>query len=197
MYITDSQTFAGSSAQSGGIERWDTTTTGSNYTFSYTLQSMPGAATNGASALTVIFPTNIAKWGPGVTGAILYATSVSPLTNSLVSIADYGASSVPTVLVTAGANELFRGLRFGLAATPVNTNGPIYFQTNGTQWNNGQVELSLAGLAGQGSIVLDASTNLIQWVPLLTNPPAFGTIRLIDSNAGAFPQRFYRATIVP
>jgi hypothetical protein len=56
--------------------------------------------------------------------------------------------------------------------------------------------LSLSGLAGQGTIVLDASTNLTQWIPILTNPSAFGTIQLIDSNAAVFPQRFYRATVV-
>jgi hypothetical protein len=60
------------------------------------------------------------------------------------------------------------------------------------QLNNGQFRLSLTGLTGQGNVEIDASTNLLQWVPIFTNPSSFGTATFIDSNASNFPERFYR-----
>jgi len=108
VYIAD----AGSTNQAGGIERWDTTTPGANYVFSYTLEPISGTS-DGAQGLVVVFPSNIISWGPNVTGAILYATSYGIAGNSLVQIVDTGAASVPKVLATAGPNEGFRGVRFG------------------------------------------------------------------------------------
>jgi GH25 family lysozyme M1 (1,4-beta-N-acetylmuramidase) len=108
VYIAD----GGTTNTAGGIERWDTTTPGSNYVFSYTLE--PGSGTGAAAqGLTAVFPTNIASWGPNITGAILYATTYGIAGNSLVQMVDTGAASVPTVLATAGPNVGFRGVRFG------------------------------------------------------------------------------------
>jgi hypothetical protein len=42
-------------------------------------------------------------------------------------------------------------------------------------------------------VEIDASTDLFQWVPILTNPSAFGSTTNLDANAGNFPERFYRA----
>jgi hypothetical protein len=42
-------------------------------------------------------------------------------------------------------------------------------------------------------VVIDASTNLTQWVPIFTNPPGFGTVNILDTNAGIYQERFYRA----
>ena len=55
--------------------------------------------------------------------------------------------------------------------------------------------LQLTNLPGQGPVVLAASTNLLQWVPVFTNPPGLGTFTFTytDSAAGTFPLRFYRA----
>lgn len=58
---------------------------------------------------------------------------------------------------------------------------------------NGQFHLTVGGLTGQGPVEIDASTNMIQWTPILTNPPGFGMAQIIDTNAGSYPQRFYRA----
>jgi hypothetical protein len=63
----------------------------------------------------------------------------------------------------------------------------------GLQLSNGQFLFSLTGLTGQGAVVIDGSTNLVQWVPIFTNPSAFGAATIIDSNAGSFPWRYYRA----
>ena len=43
--------------------------------------------------------------------------------------------------------------------------------------------------------ILQASTNLVDWVSLSTNTPTGVTITLQDSNAAVFPYRFYRVWI--
>jgi hypothetical protein len=42
--------------------------------------------------------------------------------------------------------------------------------------------------------VVQASTNLINWVPLQTNTAPF---TFVDANAGNFRQRFYRSIYTP
>ena len=61
------------------------------------------------------------------------------------------------------------------------------------QLANGQFRLSLNGLTGQGPVEIDASTNLVQWMPIYTNPSGFGTVNIFDTNASNYPRRFYRA----
>jgi len=56
-----------------------------------------------------------------------------------------------------------------------------------------QMQFSVVGLPGYNYAV-QASTNLVDWVPLVTNSSPFG---FTDTNTGKFPQRFYRAVSVP
>jgi hypothetical protein len=112
VYIADAEAFGGATAQSGGIQRWDTNTAGGGWTWSYTLPAEP-TQTSGAQGLTVYFPPGISSWGPGVVGATIYATSTGTASNTLASIVDNGITSTPTVLVTASANQALRGVRFG------------------------------------------------------------------------------------
>ena len=44
------------------------------------------------------------------------------------------------------------------------------------------------------SVIVFASTDLVSWLPILTNPPATGSVLFLDSAATNTPQRFYRAT---
>lgn len=75
-------------------------------------------------------------------------------------------------------------------------NSPVGFATNAgaLYLSGGKFSLELTNLSGQGAVVISASTNLRQWLPIYTNPSGFGTATFTDSNAGAFPHRFYRAT---
>jgi len=58
---------------------------------------------------------------------------------------------------------------------------------------NGVVAAQLSGITGQ-TYVIEASADLIHWSPLSTNvADTNGIVSLIDSNAVAFPSRFYRA----
>ncbi len=129
VYIADGQAFAGTNIQAGGIERWDTNSSGGGWSYSYTLAPLNGL-TNGAQSLAVYFPPGITAWGPGVTGAILYTTSYDTRSNSLTQIVDNGPASIPTVIATAGQNQALRGVRFGPTAVPVSIlTGPVN-QTN-------------------------------------------------------------------
>lgn len=58
---------------------------------------------------------------------------------------------------------------------------------------NGSFGFQLTGATGP-SYRIEASTNLLIWVPLATNPPITGKFDFIDSMAPSFPMRFYRAT---
>jgi hypothetical protein len=76
------------------------------------------------------------------------------------------------------------------------TNSPVSFVTGtgNLSLSGGKFMMQLTNLTGQGQVVISASTNLLQWVPIYTNPSGFGAISFTDSNAGSFPWRFYRAT---
>ena len=54
--------------------------------------------------------------------------------------------------------------------------------------------MQLSGLSGHGGIILYASTNLVDWVPVLTNAPSVGTLTLLDGAATNLPAQFYRAS---
>jgi hypothetical protein len=54
----------------------------------------------------------------------------------------------------------------------------------------------LSGIASQ-NYVLQASTDLVDWVSILTNTPAVNAFNLTDTNAANFSLRFYRALQQP
>ena len=60
------------------------------------------------------------------------------------------------------------------------------------QWSQDGFSLQLYGLSGHGDIVIHGSTNLTDWSPILTNPPAVGSLELLDPQAADLPLRFYR-----
>jgi hypothetical protein len=63
----------------------------------------------------------------------------------------------------------------------------------GMRLDAGGFHLRLTGLSGQGHVVIYASTNLIAWVPIHTNPPVLGVLDYVDVDAAVFAQRMYRA----
>ena len=62
--------------------------------------------------------------------------------------------------------------------------GPIFL--------DGSFRLLLDGAAGQ-RIVIEASTNLLQWLPVYTNAGQSGPVEFRDNSALNFRRRFYRA----
>jgi hypothetical protein len=55
------------------------------------------------------------------------------------------------------------------------------------------VQLHLNGFPGTNRVVLEASTNLLEWKPILTNAPVSGSVQFLDSTAANGVRRFYRA----
>jgi hypothetical protein len=61
---------------------------------------------------------------------------------------------------------------------------------------NGNFQFTLVGLTGSMCLI-EASTNLLNWAPLLTNTPFNGSLNFVDPQTAQFPGRVYRATIFP
>ncbi|MDB6110937.1 MAG: hypothetical protein JWR69_2687 [Pedosphaera sp.] len=61
---------------------------------------------------------------------------------------------------------------------------------------NGNFQSSFIGQAGS-MCVIEASTNLLNWTPLLTNTPFNGRLQFVDPQTSQFVKRFYWATIFP
>ena len=67
---------------------------------------------------------------------------------------------------------------------------PGSMQFNGG--SDGGFTLHLTGLSGHGAIILYASSNFVNWDPILTNLPVVGSAQFLDAATNQ-PQRFYRA----
>jgi uncharacterized repeat protein (TIGR03803 family) len=140
-------------------------------------------------------------------GTIFMAT----LGGALTPLYSFGAASTnsytnsdgadPTGLIQAGDGNFYGttlnggpdslGTIFALTGP-----APLAFLAPGVQYVNGAAILRLSGLSALGNTVIDASTDLTQWTPILTNPPSTGQIQLTDTFAQSFPYRFYRARLV-
>ncbi len=105
-----------------------------------------------------------------------------------------------TLLVSAGGNySVIVSNHLGSVVSPVSavsvaaptlhfdtTPGAVYMADDG-------LHLRLRGASGLGPIVVFASTNLIDWIPISTNTPVAGEVNYVDSMATNLVQRFYRA----
>ena len=99
----------------------------------------------------------------------------------------------PTWVMLSNAYEAVTSSVVSLDVTGVPVSFGFCPDPGSSQLTNGQFHLSLTNLTGQGPVEIDASSNLVQWVPICTNPSGFGTLSLIDTNSSNYPQRFYRA----
>jgi hypothetical protein len=110
-----------------------------------------------------------------------------------------------TILVLTNVQPSQAGNSYTLTATNTfgaATNGPIKlgvepfaFNTSSTSLlmtANG-LQLQLDGVFATNSVIIYASPDLLSWLPILTNPPANGSVLFLDSSATNRPQRFYRA----
>jgi uncharacterized delta-60 repeat protein len=59
--------------------------------------------------------------------------------------------------------------------------------------SNGAFGLSISGLTGHGTVMIYASSNLLDWKAIFTNPPQMGTLQYLDLGTTNGTQRFYRA----
>jgi hypothetical protein len=85
---------------------------------------------------------------------------------------------------------------FGLVTT--NTSlwvGQFAFNTaptNLAMCSNG-FQLTLGGIVTTNPVILLSSSDLVNWAPVLTNPPTTGSVQFLDLATTNTPARFYRA----
>lgn len=118
-------------------------------------------------------------------------TNIAAATNAALIL-----TNVP--LAAAGNYACFVSNSSGSAssrsATLVVLRSTPYFDAVGTSYagSNG-FRFKLNQLSGHGPLVIYASTNLLDWISILTNPPQFGSFEFFDADATNMPARFYRA----
>ena len=73
---------------------------------------------------------------------------------------------------------------------------PLQFDTSasGLQVTDSGLQLRLLGASGLEPVVIYASSDLLSWQPIFTNPPVIGTLEFIDPGISNAPVRFYRAS---
>ena len=123
------------------------------------------------------------------TNAMIYFTfdASLPTTNSLL----YAGPLSLTSNLTLSASAYATGYINSVTASALFIIQPMQFTSAGFA-TNGQFQLNFLGVPGQ-TYVLQASSNLVNWVPLSTNTPVTNLFQLMDPGAGNFQRRFYRA----
>jgi hypothetical protein len=132
-------------------------------------------------------PVTVTVQPPDANAAIYYTLDGTlPTTNSLF----YAKSLVVNSSLTLMAKAFETNYNNSVAASALFVIQPLFF-TSEEFTNNGVFQLGLSGVAGS-NYVLEVSTDLINWIPISTNLAPANVFELTDSNAAAFPYRFYR-----
>jgi alpha-tubulin suppressor-like RCC1 family protein len=98
----------------------------------------------------------------------------------------------------AGTYQLVMSNAFGCVTGPpiilTVLRTPLVFDNHpqGIHMTNGEAHLRLSGASGVGPVVLLASSDLLTWETVLTNPPVIGSVEFMDSGAAGQGRRFYR-----
>jgi hypothetical protein len=166
-----------------------------------------GSADGTGSAARFFFPSGVAldsvgnvyvaDWGNGTIRKVTAAGVVT----TLGGLAGFGGSADGTgsdarfwkpfgVAVDSAGNVYVADqgnntIRKGFAAPRILSSGP------GFGFNGGQFGFNLAGPTGK-SVVVEGSTDLLNWLPLRTNTLADG-LKFSDPLSGGYSNRFYRA----
>jgi alpha-tubulin suppressor-like RCC1 family protein len=121
--------------------------------------------------------------GMDIAGATNATFLVGPITRS--------SAGVYRVLVSNGL-----GLTIGSPTVLAVSAGALVFDTSpdGLQITNDSIHLRLLGASGLGPVVIYASSDLLNWQPIYTNPPVNGPLDFTDPGISNQPWRFYRAS---
>jgi hypothetical protein len=58
-------------------------------------------------------------------------------------------------------------------------------------------QLTVEGASGTNAVIIEGSSDLVHWQPLVTNAPIQGTLQFLDTSALGLPRRFYLAVQAP
>jgi hypothetical protein len=106
------------------------------------------------------------------------------LDGSLVSI----SPNLTIYFASASTNPAVLNGQFGGHLVWVQAAAVQNFKLSTASYTNGAFQFSIAGQSGQTNII-QASTNLLNWVPIYTN---VGSTNFTDPSATNYPRRFYR-----
>jgi uncharacterized repeat protein (TIGR03803 family) len=116
------------------------------------------------------------------------ANIAGTMTNLIVANVQSSNAGYYTVVVS----NCYGAITSAVASLSIPNVAPAFVNVPGANYySNGSFVMQLTNLTGQGPIIVYGSTNLFQWTPILTNPPAYSLLQIVDSNAGNFPRRFY------
>jgi hypothetical protein len=124
------------------------------------------------------------QWIIDQTNLIAADTNLAGLLLTNVQFSDAGSYSVVVTNIYGSVTSAPASLIIYSNATPT--------LTVDSASTNGQFQFDILGVTGLNYSV-QASTNLMNWVPLQTNVSPF---TFIDTNSTAFPQRFYRSVFM-
>jgi hypothetical protein len=125
------------------------------------------------------------QWFLNQTNLIAADTNLTSLLLTNVQFSDAGSYSVLITNIYGSVTSAPASLIVYSNATPT--------LTIDSASTNGQFQFDIFGVTGLNYSV-QASSNLIDWVPLTTNVSPF---TFIDTNSTTFPQRFYRSVFLP
>ena len=147
--------------------------------------TVPAGTNANFTALTTGYSSLLYQWLhagtniPGATDVSLNFTNV-PL-NAAGSYQCLVTNPFGSALSGTGTLAVFR---------PVPRFSSTWSQTHSS---NGSFGLLLNSLSGHGNIVIESSSNLLDWEPIFTNPPVLGSFQYFDLAPAVAPSRFYRA----
>jgi len=143
----------------------------------------PVITPNGGSYISRI---GITLSPPDTNASIYYTLDGSlPTTNSRLYSGIFNLTSNATV----SANAFEAGYNNSVVASALFLVQPLSFISEG--FTNQQFQMGLAAVTGS-NYVLEASTDLLNWIPISTNTAPTDFFNLVDPNASNFPDRFYR-----
>jgi len=155
------------------------------------INSLPGTPALAPASITPnggTFPASVsvALQSPDPTAAIYYTLDGSlPTTNSLLYSGSFNLFSSATVTASAFKVNYINSA----SVSAVFNLPPLHFTSEA--FTNGAFRLSLSAAPGS-NYVLETSTNLTLWTPLLTNVATTNLFDFLDPDATNFPNRFYR-----
>jgi hypothetical protein len=155
------------------------------------INSLPGTPALAPPVITPDGGTFYSQVGislaPPDTNAAIYFTldGSLPTTNAAL----YTGVFVLTSNATVSASAFQTNYVNSVAASALFEVEPLRFAAQ--SFSNGTLQLTLLGNPGS-SYVLEASTNLRNWTPIVTNTAVTNVLDFVDPNASNYPARFYR-----
>jgi hypothetical protein len=190
--------------------------------YSVVITNVYGVVTSGVASLTVLNDPSIAtqpvsrtnaagttatfsvaasgstpftyQWFRGVT-ALADGGNVSGSTMNLLTLSNVQSTDATNYVVVVNNN--WGSVTSQVAQLTVTQPPLVVVTTNGTfGFKNQQFQFLITGPAGANAVI-SASPDLKTWTPLFTNPLVNGSMIFTDLLATNFPQRYYRAKLLP